>query len=82
MLYTSFYFCFLVEQVPAYIIAQTVGSALATYIGSLVYGIKPDAMMTRPIQGAVSAFWVELVATFIIMFLAAALTSELQSVRN
>ncbi|XP_028773957.1 probable aquaporin NIP7-1 [Neltuma alba] len=67
-------------KVPVYILAQTVGSVLATYIGSLVYGIKSEAMMTRPIQGPVSAFWVELIATFIIMFLAAALTSEFQSV--
>ncbi|XP_028795013.1 probable aquaporin NIP7-1 [Neltuma alba] len=73
-------FSFPVEQVPVYILAQTVGSVLATYIGSLVYGIKSEAMMTRPIQGPVSAFWVELIATFIIMFLAAALTSEFQSV--
>ncbi|XP_054804988.1 probable aquaporin NIP7-1 [Prosopis cineraria] len=67
-------------KVPIYILAQTMGSVLATYIGSLVYGIRSDAMMTRPIQGPISTFWVELIATFIIMFLVAALTSELQSV--
>ncbi|KAK4266395.1 hypothetical protein QN277_027327 [Acacia crassicarpa] len=69
-------------KVPVYILAQMVGSVLATYIGSLVYGIKSDVMMTRPIQGAMSAFWVELIATFIIMFLAAALTSELKTVAH
>ncbi|XP_061356834.1 probable aquaporin NIP7-1 isoform X2 [Gastrolobium bilobum] len=67
-------------KVPIYIIAQTVGSMSATYIGSLVYGIKSDAMMTQPLQGCNSAFWVEVIATFIIMFLVAALTSESQSV--
>jgi len=73
---------YFVEQVPVYIIAQTVGSMSATYIGSLVYGIKSDAIMTMPLQGCTSAFWVELIATFIIMFLVAALTSESQSVRT
>ncbi|KAJ1417523.1 Major intrinsic protein [Sesbania bispinosa] len=67
-------------KVPIYIIAQTIGSMSATYIGSLVYGIKSDVMMTRPLQGCNSAFWVEFIATFIIMFLIAALTSEPQSV--
>ncbi|KAL2663864.1 hypothetical protein AAZV13_02G125900 [Glycine max] len=67
-------------KVPVYIIAQTVGSMSATYVGSLVYGIKSDAMMTMPLQGCNSAFWVEVIATFIIMFLVAALTSESQSV--
>ncbi|XP_027366479.1 probable aquaporin NIP7-1 isoform X1 [Abrus precatorius] len=67
-------------KVPVYIIAQTVGSMSATYIGSLVYGIKSDVMMTQPLQGCNSAFWVEVIATFIIMFLIAALTSESQSV--
>lgn len=70
------------QQVPIYIIAQLVGSMLGTYIGSLVYGIKPDVMMTKPMQGCNSAFWVELIATFIIMFLVVALTFEHQSVRS
>ncbi|XP_045790184.1 probable aquaporin NIP7-1 [Trifolium pratense] len=67
-------------KVPIYIIAQTIGSLMATYIGSLIYGIKSDIMMTQPLQGSNSAFWVELIATFIIMFLVTALTSEPQSV--
>ncbi|CAI8582960.1 unnamed protein product [Vicia faba] len=67
-------------KVPIYIIAQTIGSLMATYIGSLVYGIKSDVMMTQPLQGCNSAFWVELIASFIIMFLVTALTSEPQSV--
>ncbi|OIW06726.1 hypothetical protein TanjilG_11451 [Lupinus angustifolius] len=67
-------------KVPIYIIAQTIGSVIATYIGSLVYGIKSEVVMTKPLQGCNSAFWVELIATFIIMFLIAALTSESQSV--
>jgi aquaporin NIP len=74
-------YCLLfVKQVPIYIIAQIIGSLMATYIGSLIYGIKSDIMMTQPLQGSNSAFWVELIATFIIMFLVTALTSEPQSV--
>lgn len=76
-IYTNLLF---IEQVPIYIIAQTIGSLMATYIGSLVYGIKSDVMMTQPLQGCNSAFWVELIASFIIMFLVTALTSEPQSV--
>ncbi|XP_060960030.1 probable aquaporin NIP7-1 [Cannabis sativa] len=66
-------------KVPLYIFAQTVGSILATYIGTLVYNIKADLMITRPLQGCVAAFWVELIATFIIMFLVASLTCHAQS---
>ncbi|PON80158.1 Major intrinsic protein [Parasponia andersonii] len=67
-------------KVPLYIFAQTVGSTMATYIGKLVYNIKSDLMLTRPLQGCVSAFWVELIATFIIMFLVASLTYQAQCV--
>ncbi|KAI4317759.1 hypothetical protein L6164_025602 [Bauhinia variegata] len=70
------------SKVPIYITAQTVGSVLATYIGGLVYGIRSDVMMTRPLQGCVSAFSVELIATFIIMFLAAALICESEPVAH
>ena len=58
------------------------GSVLATYIGRLVYGIKPDLMTTRPLQSPASAFWVELIATFMIMFLAASLTHQAHAVRK
>ncbi|GMP56558.1 hypothetical protein CsSME_00020994 [Camellia sinensis var. sinensis] len=61
------------SQVPLYIIAQIMGSTLATYVGSLVYGIKSELIITRPLQGSTTAFWVELIATFIIMFLASSL---------
>ncbi|CAB4293505.1 unnamed protein product [Prunus armeniaca] len=67
-------------RVPVYILAQTMGSVLATYIGRLVYGIKPDLMTTRPLQSSASAFWVELIATFMIMFLAASLTHQAHDV--
>ncbi|KAK3189972.1 hypothetical protein Dsin_029533 [Dipteronia sinensis] len=70
------------SRVPFYVLAQTVGSVLGTFIGKSVYGVKIDLMATRPLQGCVSAFWVELIATFIIMFLAAALTSEARFVGN
>ncbi|KAK0606957.1 hypothetical protein LWI29_006926 [Acer saccharum] len=70
------------RMVPFYVLAQTVGSVLGTYVGKSVYGVKIDLMATRPLQGCASAFWVELIATFIIVFLAAALTSEAQFVGN
>lgn len=69
-------------KVPVYTLAQTLGSALATYIGRHIYGIKPDLMTTRPLQSCASAFWVELIATFMIMFLAASLTHQAQAVRK
>ncbi|XP_065859312.1 probable aquaporin NIP7-1 [Euphorbia lathyris] len=62
------------SKVPFYVLAQTGGSVLATYAGKYIYGIKPDLLATRPLIGCGSAFWVEFIAAFIIMFLAAALT--------
>uniref|UniRef100_A0A2N9HNN8 Aquaporin n=1 Tax=Fagus sylvatica TaxID=28930 RepID=A0A2N9HNN8_FAGSY len=67
-------------KVPLYILAQILGSVLATYVGQSVYGVKAEIMATRPLQGCSSAFWVELIAAFIIMFLAASLTYQAQSV--
>lgn len=67
-------------KVLPYIVAQTMGSIMATYAGMLVYGIKSDLMSTRPLQGTASAFWAELVATFIIMFLASSLTHQAHTV--
>ncbi|KAB1214244.1 putative aquaporin NIP7-1 [Morella rubra] len=69
------------SKVPIYIIAQTLGSVLATYIGQSVYGVQSEIMTTRPLHSCSSAFWVELIATFIIMFLVASLTHHNQSVR-
>ncbi|XVF17116.1 hypothetical protein REPUB_Repub10bG0091200 [Reevesia pubescens] len=68
------------SKVPLYILAQILGSVLATFIGEFIYGIKSDVMATRPGQGCQAAFWVELIANFIIMFVVAALTHESQSV--
>ncbi|KAL3828825.1 hypothetical protein ACJIZ3_017627 [Penstemon smallii] len=67
------------SKVPLYILAQVGGSVLATYSGRLVYGIKPEIMMTRPLHGCTEAFWVELIATFIILFLTTSLFNEPQS---
>ncbi|XP_057485101.1 probable aquaporin NIP7-1 isoform X3 [Actinidia eriantha] len=64
------------SKVPLYILAQLVGSVLATYVGKLVYGIKSELMTTRPLQGSTSAFWVELIATLLIMFLASSLAHQ------
>ncbi|KAK6930018.1 Major intrinsic protein, partial [Dillenia turbinata] len=68
------------SKVPIYILAQVVGSTLATIVGRCVYGVNPSLMTTRALQGCSAAFWVELIATFIIMFLAAALTGQAKSV--
>ncbi|GER44730.1 aquaporin NIP1.1 [Striga asiatica] len=65
-------------SVPLYVAAQVGGSVLATYAGKFVYGIKAEVMMTRPIQGSTSAFWVELIATFIILFLTTSLFTQKQ----
>ncbi|KAL6343476.1 hypothetical protein AAG906_024841 [Vitis piasezkii] len=70
------------SKVPYYISAQIVGSVLATYVGRSIYGIKPELITTKPLQGCSSAFWVEFIATFIIMFLAVSLTSQPQSVSH
>ncbi|KAL6581791.1 hypothetical protein OROMI_005805 [Orobanche minor] len=70
------------SKVPLYILGQVGGSVLATYAGRLVYGVKADVMMTRPLHGATSAFWVELVATFIILFLTTALFNQQESIQQ
>ncbi|KAL0388651.1 UNVERIFIED_CONTAM: putative aquaporin NIP7-1 [Sesamum radiatum] len=67
------------SEVPFYVLAQVGGSVLATYTGKLVYSIKPEVMMTRPLHGCTSAFCVELISTFIILFLSTSLISEPQS---
>ncbi|EEF45341.1 probable aquaporin NIP7-1 [Ricinus communis] len=64
------------SKVPFYVVAQTVGSVLATYAAKLVYGIKADLMVTRPVQGCNSAFSVEFITTFLMMFLAASLAYQ------
>ncbi|GKV38574.1 hypothetical protein SLEP1_g46465 [Rubroshorea leprosula] len=68
------------SRVPFYILAQSFGALLATYAGVAIYGIKSDLMATRPAQGCTTAFWAELVATFILMFLCAALARQAQYV--
>ncbi|CAN6888475.1 unnamed protein product [Brassica oleracea var. botrytis] len=61
------------SQVPFYIMAQTLGATAATLAGVSVYGVNPDLMITKPALSCVSAFFVELVATSIVVFLASAL---------
>ncbi|KAF5752290.1 putative aquaporin NIP7-1 [Tripterygium wilfordii] len=68
------------SMVIPYIVAQIIGSVLATFIGKSVYGISTELMATRPLHGCGSAFWVELISTFIVMFLAASVTYEIKSV--
>ncbi|KAJ6430627.1 hypothetical protein OIU84_021922 [Salix udensis] len=69
------------SRVPLYILAQTVGSVSATYVGSSVYGVETQLMTTRPSLGCSSAFWVEFMATFMLMFLAASISSQSRPVR-
>ncbi|EOA32397.1 hypothetical protein CARUB_v10015668mg [Capsella rubella] len=61
------------SQVPLYITAQTLGATAATLVGVLVYGVNADLMATKPALSWVSAFFVELIATSIVVFLASAL---------
>ncbi|GAV60913.1 MIP domain-containing protein [Cephalotus follicularis] len=70
------------SRLPFYILAQTVGSVVATWVGSCVYGIRLELMLTIPLQGCISAFWVEFIATFIVVFLAVSMAYEAQSVGN
>lgn len=49
------------------------GATAATLAGVSVYGVNPDLMITKPALSCVSAFFVELVATSIVVFLASAL---------
>ncbi|OIS98893.1 PREDICTED: probable aquaporin NIP7-1 [Nicotiana attenuata] len=67
------------SKVPFYVVAQVGGSILATYTGKLVYGLKAEFVITRPLHGCTSAFFVELLATFIVLFLTASLTNDPQS---
>ncbi|GFP83988.1 probable aquaporin nip7-1 [Phtheirospermum japonicum] len=69
-------------RVPMYIVGQVGGSVLATYAGKFVYGVKAEVMMTRPLHGSTSAFWVELIATFIILFLTTSLFNQRQSLQQ
>ncbi|KAL1543212.1 putative aquaporin NIP7-1 [Salvia divinorum] len=69
-------------KVPLYVVAQVGGSVLATYAGQFVYDIKPELMLTTPARrGWIDAFLVELVATFIVLFMTTSLFNELQSLK-
>lgn len=77
----NFLFFLDVIKVPLYVIAQVGGSVLATYAGKFVYDIKPELMLTTPLHhGWIPAFFVEFVATFIVLFLTTALFNNVQSV--
>ncbi|CAH9080607.1 unnamed protein product [Cuscuta europaea] len=65
-------------KVPLYIIAQLGGSILAAVSGRLMYGVGYEHMMTRPLHGCYATFWVEFLATFIILFVASALSNDPQ----
>ncbi|KAH9617705.1 hypothetical protein KSS87_021754, partial [Heliosperma pusillum] len=68
-------------KVPFYVSAQMLGSIVATYIGELVFGVKPELVMTVPINDAISAaFFAELIATFMVTFLAATLAKDAKAV--
>jgi len=69
----SFLECCVTCQVPLYITAQTLGATAATLVGVSVYGVNADIMATKPALSCVSAFFVELIATSIVVFLASAL---------
>ncbi|KAK8502816.1 hypothetical protein V6N13_093375 [Hibiscus sabdariffa] len=68
------------SRVPLYILAQVLGSILATLMGEFIYGTKSDLLTTRPSQGCQAAFMVELVASFMVVFVIAAVTRQSRSV--
>ncbi|XP_021981655.1 probable aquaporin NIP7-1 isoform X2 [Helianthus annuus] len=61
------------RRVPMYIVAQVAGCTIATYAGMMVYGMKSEVLMTRPLVGHSSAFWAEFMASFFVLFLTASL---------
>ncbi|KAM0031470.1 putative major intrinsic protein [Helianthus debilis subsp. tardiflorus] len=61
------------RRVPMYIVAQVAGCTIATYVGMMVYGMKSEVLMTRPLVGHSSAFWAEFMASFFVLFLTASL---------
>ncbi|GAB2247916.1 hypothetical protein Droror1_Dr00007798 [Drosera rotundifolia] len=67
-------------KVLLYVGAQVLGSIMGTYVGKLVYGVAPELLTTQPNHSSVAAFWGEFMATFIIMFLAASLGRDANSV--
>lgn len=67
----------------AYVVAQTTGCVMATYAAMFVFGIKPQQLITRPLynySSPFSAFFLELLLTFILMFLLSSLSHQSQLV--
>ncbi|CAM8903726.1 unnamed protein product [Rhodiola kirilowii] len=60
-------------MVPFYVTAQLIGSVLATYVSKCVYGVNPELVLTKPLHGIPSAFWIEFIGTYMIMLLAASM---------
>ncbi|KGN57016.1 probable aquaporin NIP7-1 [Cucumis sativus] len=73
------------SRVMAYVVAQTTGCVMATYAAMFVFGIKPQQLITRPLynySSPFSAFFLELLLTFILMFLLSSLSHQSQLVRQ
>ncbi|KAK1418313.1 hypothetical protein QVD17_27456 [Tagetes erecta] len=68
------------KKVPLYIVAQIAGCTIATYAGTMVYGMKSEILMTRPLVGHSAAFWAEFMASFFVLFLTASLVHAPPSV--
>ncbi|KAL8209497.1 hypothetical protein R6Q57_006229 [Mikania cordata] len=68
------------KRVPLYIVAQTAGCTIATYAATMVYGLKSEILMTRPLVGHNKAFWAEFMASFFVLFLTASLVHAPPSV--
>ncbi|KAI3827771.1 hypothetical protein L1987_01854 [Smallanthus sonchifolius] len=68
------------KRVPLYIVAQVAGCTIATYAGTMVYGMKSEVLMTRPLVGYSAAFWAEFMASFFVLFLTASLVHAPPSV--
>ncbi|XP_068657833.1 probable aquaporin NIP7-1 [Aristolochia californica] len=68
------------SKVPLYVSAQTAGSAVATYVGMMVYDMEADFANTRPLRGLKMAFFSELIATSLIMFLGASMSDNAEAI--
>ncbi|KAG9457971.1 hypothetical protein H6P81_002479 [Aristolochia fimbriata] len=68
------------SKVPLYVSAQISGSAFATFVGMAVYGTEADFANTRPLRGVHMAFFSELIASSLVMFLGASLSDNAQAV--
>lgn len=67
------------RQVPAYLVAQTAAATLAAWLLSVVFGLSSHVGATLPTGGVGAAFTVEVVLTFILMFVIIAVATDFRA---